>query len=390
MLKVDIKYVRQLRDAIDSLSFKSEEKLFSFIDDTDIVIASKKTLLDSLREAMRLEASTIPPYLVAAWSLKYDQHESLADRKNKYVQDVIMSVAKEEMLHMMAVANIIAAMGENPQINSKDVVLNWGTDKLPIGGVLIPSLEPFTEDVLEDLFMEIEKPLDPKHYRTRKRKLPTPAAAFALDRQYATIGQFYDAIIDLINALPDDIFKNEQYYQIDFSRDSRIGTIDHKPIKSFTVRNSKQAINILEWIVDQGEGTKKDPMTDNDEPAHYFRFAGILMKGELIAVPKEEDPLGYVYDQVKHPIDCDYSAVYQFEKNPKMSQFDESSEHYQKLKKFNEIYMEMFELLQNSYETKQNFDLADSIAIMRDMTLSALDILKLKRPSICPSFEWIE
>ena len=369
MLKVDRAHVDYIHKAIHLLGVEED------------VQTAGETLLETLHMAMRLEASTIPPYYVSAWSVLPSE-----GYQNQLIQDLIAEVSKEEMLHMMSIANIISATGKRPDIATKEIVLDWGVSKLPIGGDLVPSLCPFSMEILTTLFMEIEKPLNPQHYVVLEQI--ELAKRGLLEEEYATIGEFYEALIELINSFPEDPFANGgDYPQINISDDPRLGTIDHAPITDFIVKNRTQAIEIINWIVDQGEGSKDGPMDGNGSPAHYYRFAEIYKGGKLIK--DESQPLGYAYDRANFPIDCDFSKVVQFECNPKMDDYEPGSIHYNGLKAFNEQYTLMFVQLQEFYDSGDTQKMKDSLATMKNMGSFVPRLLSLD-PPVCPSFEWME
>lgn len=384
MLQVDKKLIDDINKSIKDLMVTVTSKEGEAVERAAIkpvtksITAAKEQLKASLHMAMRLEASTIPPYLVAAWSIKDSPGFNNAD-----VRKLVLGVAKEEMLHMMGVANIIAAMGQPPQIANKDIVLDWGTDKLPIGGNVIPRLAPFSMDLLTGLFMKIEEPKDPVHYVVLEAKRFRRAVP-----QFGTIGEFYEAIVNLINSLPEDPFGNGAAYpQIKLRHDARMGRIGHDPITDFAVTNKAEAINILNWIVDQGEGSSKGPLDANDVPAHYYRFAEIYKGGKLIRDGNQE--LGYAYDRAGHPINFDFSAVWQFAPNPKMKDFAPDSRQHKGLLKFNETYTRMFKELQEFYDKDNPQEVPDSINTM-NLKTTFVNPLFNSNPSVCPSFEWIE
>lgn len=368
MLKVDRAYVDFIHNAIQLLGVEQDTE------------TAKESLLKTLHQAMRLEASTIPPYYVAAWSVMPSP-----GYENQLIQDLIAEVSKEEMLHMMAIANIISATGKTPDIATKEIVLDWGKSKLPIGGDLIPSLCPFSMDLLTTLFMEIEKPVNPQHYVVIEQ---IEMAKRSMEEEYATIGEFYEALIELINSFPEDPFANGgDHPQINISDDPRLGTIDHAPITDFIVKSRTQAIDIINWIVDQGEGSKDGPLDGNGSPAHYYRFAEIYKGGKL--VKDDSQPLGYAYNRAKYPINCDFTKVVEFQCNPKMEEFKNMPTHYNGLKAFNEQYKLMFEQLQDFYESGNVQKMKDSLATMKNMGSFVPRLLSLD-PPVCPSFEWIE
>lgn len=364
-----MKYVRSIHDAIETLEIGGDAATQTAHD----------TLIKTLHTAMRLEASTVPPYYVAAWSIQdSDGYENAA------IRELVSSISREEMLHMMSISNIISATGTIPQIATPEIVLNWGTDTLPVGGDLVPSLSPFSIEILTDLFMEIEQPLDPVHYVVVEAR----AKARGMAVHYATIGEFYDALIVLINTFPEDPFANgESHPQIDVSNDTRFSRIGHDPIKNFIVKNKKHAIELLNWIVDQGEGSSAGPLDGNGDPAHYYRFAEIYKGGKL--VKDISQPLGYAYDRARFPINCDFTKIMQFASNPKMKDFSPESRQYKGLKAFNQKYKLMFEQLQQFYEGAGDQAISDSINSMNSMA-RLVPTLFACTPPVCPSFEWIE
>src|SRR5262249_14226862 len=121
-----------------------------------------------------LEFSTIPPYLCALWSVKTGGNP---------VALSIRTVAREEMLHMGLVCNLLAALGETPQLNKAGRVPVYPGP--PPGGVLPQLIIPrqgLTPEAIE-LFMQIEFP---EHG-------PVALAPDA-EEEFTSIGQFYGAI----------------------------------------------------------------------------------------------------------------------------------------------------------------------------------------------------
>src|SRR5579871_5515297 len=76
-------------------------------------IRTLEQLREHLQTAMQVELSTIPPYLCALYSIKEGTNQESAR--------IIQSVVMEEMLHLVMVANIINALGFNPQIDGSIV-----------------------------------------------------------------------------------------------------------------------------------------------------------------------------------------------------------------------------------------------------------------------------
>ena len=110
---------------------------------------SLDNIRSALQVAIRLEHSTIPPYLTAAWSLT----------GNDDVVSLITDVAVEEMLHMTLVCNILNALGGQPVLNDPQFVPRY-PGRLP--GMVHTSfsvgIESFSKNLLRDTFMVIEEP----------------------------------------------------------------------------------------------------------------------------------------------------------------------------------------------------------------------------------------
>src|SRR5687768_4726057 len=86
----------------------------------------KKSVLSAIQDAIKLEHSTIPPYLYALYSLK--------EGNNQGIIDIIQSVVIEEMLHMTLACNILNALGGTPEIDTPSFVPTYpGT---------LPGIEP--------------------------------------------------------------------------------------------------------------------------------------------------------------------------------------------------------------------------------------------------------
>ncbi|MGB5976434.1 MAG: ferritin-like protein, partial [Cyclobacteriaceae bacterium] len=140
--------------------------------------------------AIELEHATIPPYLTAMFSIKHG--------KMKEAREVIHSIVIEEMMHMTISANILNALGGSPSINTKDFVPAY-PGKLPmnIGSGLTVGLQKYSKKALEETFMIIEEPEHPHHY-------PEKNMLEAEIEDFATIGQFYEAMSKKIMELPGD------------------------------------------------------------------------------------------------------------------------------------------------------------------------------------------
>lgn len=120
------------------------------------IIENVEQLKHYLQVAIQLEHATIPPYLTAAYSANIET--------NKASSDVIRAVAKEEMLHLTLAANLLNAIGGQPDLLSPRFVppypahLPTGQDDFDVG------IEKFSDHAL-GIFLCIERPapIEPEH-----------------------------------------------------------------------------------------------------------------------------------------------------------------------------------------------------------------------------------
>ncbi len=234
-------------------------------------------LKESLQAALKLELSTIPPYLCACWSI--DNEKPNAD----YPIESIKAIVFEEMQHMGLVCNMMTTLSFTPEINTPDAVPKY-PGPLP-GGVnpeLTVSLRKFSKTQLET-FLEIEKP---EH--------PPIMPVEVLGEEFPTIGAFYDAISDAFEKLAPSAFKNDR--QI-----TAAGL--------FRIDNLAKVEKAIKIIKRQGEGTETSPEDEENvsDLAHYYRFRELYSGRKFIKnaagqwVNGEEIPFPTVYEMADIP-----------------------------------------------------------------------------------------
>ncbi|MGH3169782.1 MAG: ferritin-like domain-containing protein [Trebonia sp.] len=245
-----------------------------------------------LEAAVKLEHSTIPPYLYALYSL--------GTAGNQAAAEIIRSVVVQEMLHLNLAANVLNAIGGSPVLDSPAFIPDYPG---PLPGMiehqLTVRLAPCSIGSVQDMFMVIEQPEDPLEF---------PVAAVDSDEQL-TIGQFYRGISDVISALGDRIFTGDPRKQVINAIGGAIRVTD--------VATARTAINI---IVDQGEGTSTSPEEQYGTGfAHYYRFAEIVKGRRLIKNPdyRPPDPPDQKYIYGGEPIPFDPAAVFPVPTDPR-------------------------------------------------------------------------
>lgn len=279
-------------------------ELFRLAESSDI-----DDLRRAVQSAIELEHSTMPPYLYALYSL---------GDANVDVADVLSSIVKEEMLHMLLACNILNAIGGRPKINDPSFVPTYPT---PLPGTIdigikVP-LKPFSQAVARDVFMKIEEPEHPLHFRTT-------AALLGFDQPPRTIGQFYARIKEQIRSLEVEAAARQRtIFSGDPARQVTSFGLGVPPARQ-KVTSAESAAAAIELIVEQGEGTERSPKFGaSEEYAHYYRFAELAGGKRLVPNPnaKPDDPPDRQYEYGPVPVNFDPGAVLPLVKNPKTAEY---------------------------------------------------------------------
>lgn len=320
-----------------------------------------KGLEEALEEAIKLEHSTIPPYLYAFYSL---------GSSNTKISELLHSVVIDEMVHLALACNVLNALGGNPVIDKPGFIPTY-PGPLPGSvekGLVVP-LERFSRELVHNVFMEIEEPEDPLEFPVAK------AEATRL-----TIGMFYAAIRENLKGAT---FNGPRQRQI--TPELMQGVIE--------VVDEKTAVEAIDLIVEQGEGTSQSPLAGiEDELAHYYRFAEIYYGRELIpnpeagpATPPDER---YKYDGPEIPFES--AGVRAVDKNPTTASYPEGSPARIECERFNFLYTRLLNALHVTFNGKPS-ELGPAIGLMFKCTAQANKLMGIKLPSgefAGPSFEY--
>ncbi|MCC3775948.1 ferritin-like protein [Streptomyces sp. UNOB3_S3] len=264
-------------------------------------ITTLDELARHLADAARIELSTIPPYLYAAYSLKTSGYSQWAQGAS--AQRTLIGIAIEEMLHMALVRNVMTATKCDVVDGKEFRFYDQGTIPTYPGDMLhrVPPLTLETQRISTTAvegFMEVELP------ESRQSQVSKPSD------EYHTLGELYDAIGKGIVALSDQIAwgpentRWRQQYQRGYW--NQWGG----PPKPLPVVDQGSALDALHIIVEQGEGAP-----DEQEDSHYQKFTRIR---------DHVDGIGVVYDdsgKQKYTIDSGDEAVWPVVKNPKATSF---------------------------------------------------------------------
>jgi Ferritin-like len=253
---------------------------------------SVEAVREALQHAIELEHATIPVYLYTLYSL--------LPGTNVEVASIIRSVVVEEMLHMSIACNLLNAVGGHPHLDGPAFVPKY-PGPLPGGvdGSLTVSLAPISVQHVKDVFMGIEEPETPLHFKT-----------LAAAPERVTIGMFYDKIS---RQLQESFFTGDPARQV---------VAEWWPSQElFAITNLDEAHRGIEIIVEQGEGTETQPLDLEGEYAHYYRFAEIVNGKRLIpnpdATPDSPPDERYIYGGA--PVNFDSSKVQPLATNPALT-----------------------------------------------------------------------
>ncbi len=339
MLKINPQFVQAITDA------GSLEELFPMV-----------------QHAIELEHATIPPYLTALFSFKPNTEAA--------IRTVIHSIVIEEMLHMTIAANILNAIGGSPNISNPEFVPNYPTHlPMGIGETLIVGIEKYSPDLVKRVFMEIEEPENP---------------IIMLDRAeatYRTIGEFYMALQAKIQEIAPEVLPGDPNKQV---------TSDFfAPELLFPILSKADAINAINIIVEQGEGTTISPLGTDDELAHYYKFEQLYKGRELVADPNA--PHGYSFTGPIIPFDV--SNVLPLYPNTKANMLPRDSEERRLLEEFNQTYSNLLFGLHQTFNGQPG-NLGNTIGLMYDLRLSCQKLAEMSFPdkygyTIGPSYEFI-
>ena len=289
-------------------------------------------LRQALQRAIELEFFTIPPYLCAWWSIRTGGFKVRARLK---------SIVLEEMFHFSLACNMLNAIGGHPEIDTHAAAPKYPRE-LP-GGVhpgLTVALEKLSKEVVLTKFMEIEKPEWPG----------LVTAAFA-GETYATIGQFYQAVRSAFGHLADGDIKpvKQCVYPVG----------DPSP-RVFAIATKADALQAIDRICAEGEGTPQTPNNPAGKPAHFYQFGEIYHEKAVNA-----DPSGWHFngDEVPFP-----TAIRDMAPVPDGG--------YAKSLGFDQAYSALLAQLQEAWDNGDSGVLTAAVSAMGNLTDLALPLME--------------
>lgn len=267
------------------------------MNDTSLPVSGREQLFHALSEAAEIEHCLMCTYLYAAFSLKTDAGDGLSARQLDAVRrwrQQILDIAREEMGHLVAVWNIMSALGSAPHLGRSNFPLAPGY--LPAG--IVVKLAPFDLDTLQH-FIYLERPADSIEpdaapfapaYRFRRGADAPRLTPMSFD--YATVGEFYRVLADDVSRFAAQVgekiaFCGDPALQLG-PADSALGGVD----KVVCLKTVQQAFAV---IITQGEGAPRD-----EAHSHYQRFAAI--RGEFEALLKDDPGFVPAFPAATNPV----------------------------------------------------------------------------------------
>ncbi len=338
----------------------------------EVLEAVKNTkTVDELRyhvqNAVMFEHATIPAYLTAYYSVD--------PRKNAAISTLIRSVLVQEMLHMVIAANILNAIGGAPQINQPGFIPTYpGPLPMMIADGLIVGLEKFSFDLVLNTFMRIEMPEHPQDFPSKGSQKIRLHSDHIVKMQnlretgdpYPTVGSFYDAIAKKIVEFGDAIFTGDISKQV-------VNNAWYPAHELFPVTNVETALRAIHIIVEQGEGESPDnPMDDQGNPAHFYRFAEIIEGYRLVKDPEPDVHGNPTYSYSGAPITFDETGVINLKPNSHVDDYPPGSLARQGVELANYSYTSMLNALHHTCNGSADY-LNTAITIMYELRLLIME-----------------
>ncbi len=309
----------------------------------------------ALANAMKLEFATIPPYLTALYTIK--------DGQNQAIASILRFIVLQEMFHLSLAANILNAVAGKPDfpacVPSYPGPLPMGIGSEPGQPFIVP-LRKLSLETVRDVFMIIEEPEHPLPFPEKK------AMALAIRPEYHTIGDFYEAVSDLIGQLGDAVFTGDPSRQV-------TGSVG--PNELFAITSAKLAQDAITLIVVQGEGTKTSPAGGPGGLAHYYRFEQIP-RGKTLSI---DSSVPEKYSWGPPPIVLDPAGVWPMTDNPPEVPLPTDTQLARQSQQCDETFSALVLSLQSTFDGHPG-ELNAAIGLMYSLRLQAQALISTPIP----------
>jgi hypothetical protein len=237
-------------------------------------VDTREELVYLLGQACEIEHGVMCEYLYAQFSLKRGPDEGLTDGQLARVQaweKTLITVIKQEMLHLALATNILTAIGAAPHFERPNfpILSRWYPPGVQI------ALVPFGERALRH-FIYLERPEgmaldDAAGFAAARHAQPLTAAGaglVAVPQPWQTVGHLYRGIEAGLASLCARYGEDAVF--IGPARAQAVTDIFEWP-ELIAVTDLASARQAIETIVEQGEGARGDWLK-----SHFGTFVGIL------------------------------------------------------------------------------------------------------------------
>lgn len=243
-------------------------------------IETPEELREHIELAIRVELSTIPPYLFAMYSIEDQKSEAAL---------LIRSIVAEEMLHAALATNLLIAVGGTPQFGGREYFPEYPMDLPHHRPPLRLDLSRCTPSMITDVFMRIEQP--------EMHEAP------AEEDEFETLGQFYHALekglqrVDEKYGVFTEARVERQMAEASFYRPVTFDVEESGGLMAVT--DLESATEAIEIIIHQGEGLGDHRWADPDhrELTHYHKLVqineGVSPLGNVIPLGTNPETAGY-------------------------------------------------------------------------------------------------
>ncbi|UTH73780.1 ferritin-like protein [Chromobacterium sp. IIBBL 290-4] len=319
----------------------------------------------ALTTAVELEFSTIPPYLTGLFSIVADS--------NRVAAALIQSIVTEEMLHMTLAANMLIAIGGNPDIVALGQSLKY-PGPLPdkIGNDLQVDLAALTPSQVKNVFMAIERPVTKPGEILPGETVSEPTPV--VPGEFGSIGEFYEAIwaaMEAVNGRNPELFAHPRLeQQVDISK--WFPPVRTAPENGYIV-DLKTVRQAIDTIILQGEGIDMAratlPVDGDGSYAHYYKFGEIFHERRL--VPDPEAVSGWSYAGA--PVPLEQERIYNFLPNAALSDYIPGTPASLAAQRFYGTYQVLLASLNKVFNGQPN-QLDSALGLMYQLKLQAQQV----------------
>lgn len=327
----------------------------------NIPITTIEELHDHLRVAMELEHATIPPYLMALYTIRPDT--------NPEATRILRTVVVEEMLHLALVANILNAVGGKVDLTAPNFVPSYPAP-LPDGEKdFTVSLRPFSSAAL-DTFLKIERPKRAPDVDRKMVDRGTRKMAFSLRHplhqgfSYYSIGEFYLAIADGLKTLDNAAQKSGRQLFCGHS-EMQVGPEFYYSggAKLLKVHDLDKALEAINTIIQQGEGFDNGIFNEHGELSHDARYDQLKLGRYYLANNSNGQP-DTPGNPTGPPLIVDWDAVFPAKVDAKLTDYEDDPELYAAAVAFNREYFSFLGLLTKAFNGEPGLLLSEAVPRM--------------------------